>query len=298
MVFFARVKGTVVQFFCGVADIRSAALMLSFALFIISREAGAELLANAEMGAVYDDNLTRAVDREDRKADIAAVARVSIGQHIQPGDSTGLFITANIEDAVYDRYSGLDRREAGLTISMKYKAGLGSYATWISVSGSAAYDDYRESMQSGPLTTLGLQSGKRIAERMFAQAGYTYDDRNARNAAFKTAGSTLSIRGDYLLTESTQLSLGYAVRWGTSVMYEPVEPGGPYGSSEGVVVNTFNTPMEAYPVRTDTRTLSISECTMFDKKWSTVIGIDRHEARAEGNRYPDTLVRAALSYAY
>lgn len=297
MISFACEKGPFAQL-CGVARIRSAALLLFLALFFVSREACAEWFFDTELGAVYDGNLSRAVDKEDRKGDVALQKRVSIGQHIQPGDSTGLTITANIKDAIHDHYSGLDRLEAGLTISMKYKAGLGSYAPWVSIFGSVAYQDYRESMQTGSLASAGFWAGQRFADRVFAQIGYTYDDRHARNEAFTTSGSTLSIKGDYLLTESTQLSLGYAVRWGTSVMYEPVEPGGPYGSSEGVVVNTFNTLMEAYPVRTETQTLSINGCTMFDRKWSMVVGIDRHEARAEGNRYPDTVVRAALSYAY
>ncbi len=106
-------------------------------LFTVTSAAHAEWFTEADIRAVYDDNVNLAANKQNRKSDASLQSSASFGHYSQLADSTGLAVSAEAKYIDFARFGGLDNLEAGLTASIKYKWGLGSYAPWIRVFGSA-----------------------------------------------------------------------------------------------------------------------------------------------------------------
>ena len=276
----------------------SAAALLSFAmLFAVTGTAHAEWFATAEIREVYDDNVNLAVANGDRKSDASLRPSVSFGHYAQLADSTGLTVSAEVKHFNFARFSGLDNLESGLAASLKYKRGLGSYAPWIRVFGSAKYADFREDFRNGDSVRSGLSLGKRIYERVFTQIGYEYDTDSARNSRFDTRNSVVSARFDYLLTESVQTWIGYALSRGIYVIYIPFSGTGP-GNPGAVIVDTFKEPTNVFQIHATTHTLSLGASKAFASHWSADISADFADIYGRGKHYPDSLYKAGIVYAY
>jgi hypothetical protein len=276
---------------------RSAAALLSLAmLFAVTGTSHAEWFADAGIRGVYDDNVNLAANKQDRKGDTSLLSSVSLGYYDQLADSTGLTVSAEAKYSDFFRFGGLDNLESGLTASLKYKRGLGSYAPWIRVFGSASYADFRENIRDTDSVRTGLSLGKRMQERIFTQIGYEYDEGRARNSRFDTRSSVVSARLDYLLTQSAQAWIGYAWSSGMYVIYVPVSrapnvPG-------AVIVDTFKDPANAFRVHATAQALSLGASKALASHWSANIGADFINIYGRGRDYPDSLYKAGIVYAY
>jgi hypothetical protein len=276
----------------------SAAALLSFAvLFAMTSTAHAEWFTDAEVSAVYESNINRAVVGRDRKSDVALMPAVSFGHYAQLADSIGLAVSADLKYTGFARFDGLDHLESGLTAFLKYKWGLGSYAPWVKVFGSGAHMDYREDFRDEELVRSGLLSGKRINERISAQLGYAYESGSARDSRFDTRNSVISAKIDYLLTESVQTWIGYASGRGVYIANLPFAGAAP-SNPRAVIVNTFKEPMGAFQLHADAQILSLGASKALTSHWSADIGADFVDIFGNGRHYPDSLYKADVVYAY
>jgi hypothetical protein len=222
---------------------------------------------------------------------------VSFGYYAQLADSIGLAVSADLKYNGFARFSGLDHLESGLTASLKYKWGLGSYAPWVKVFGSGAHRDYREDFRDEDVVRSGLLSGKRINERISAQIGYAYESGSARDSRFDTRNSVVSAKIEYLLTESVQARIGYASGSGIYIANLPFAGAAP-PIPRAVVVNTFKQPMGAFQLRSTTRILSLGASKALTSHWSADISSDFVDIFGNGRHYPDSLYKADVVYAY
>ena len=274
-----------------------AVAVLFLLIQVHPRCASAEWYTEAELSASHDDNVNLAADKDDRKYDVSETAHVLVGRHIQLGGTTGIEFSAEVKDAVYSRYEGLDHQEAGLTLSVKQKTGMGSFVPWFRVFGSAAYTDYRESPRSGSYVSGGAEAGERLSERLFGQVGYRYETTTARNQVFDSRESIFSVRGRYLLTETSQVFLSYGAGHGSNVLTEGVAPGY-IPSSDEIMIDTFGAPMVTYHVSTRIQTMSAGVVKELDRNWSLSLGFDYYEVHAEGERYPRDMYSGRVVFAY
>lgn len=272
------------------------ALLFSLASLCMASFADAEWFADAELGTVYEDNLSRAFNKSDRESDIAFEPHATVGQHLQLSDPLGLSVTAHLKDSVYGKYYGLNNLAIGVMLSLKYKMGLGSYAPWVKVYGSATYLDYNETDRSGSLWITGFTIGKRINERAGIMADFDYESRKARNSVFNQSGNKVSLKADYLLTDIMMLSFGYAIsRNDIAVSYALL----PYSAySAGDIIYTFNTPMEVERVRATIQTLSADANLAINGNLSVNLGIKHHDISADNHSYPDNIVSISINYSY
>lgn len=275
----------------------ATALLSSAILFAVISPAHAEWFTDAEYSGVYESNVNRAIAVRDRKSDVALMPAVSLGYFAQLAGSIGLTVSADLKYSGFARFSGLDHLESGLTASLKYKWGLGSYAPWVKVFGSGAHIDYREDFRDENLVRGGLVSGKRINERISAQIGYAYESGSARDSRFDTRNGVVSARIDYLLTESVQTWIGYASGSGTYVVNLPFAGAAPF-IPRAVVVDTFKEPMGAFQLHSTARILSFGASEALTSHWSADVSADFVDIFGNGRHYPDSLYKAGIVYAY
>lgn len=275
----------------------AAALVFLAMALAVSTTANAEWFAGAEIREIYDGNVNLAVADKDRKSDTSLLTSVSFGRYFPLAFSTGLSVSAEAKYTNFARFSGLDNFESGLSASLKYKQGLGSYAPWIKIFGSAKYADYREEFRDGNLLRSGLSLGKRIYERVFTQIGYEYDNGSARNSRFGTRSSVVSARVDFLLTETVQAWAGYARSRGIYQIYVPADATRPPVPG-AVVVGTFGGPSNVFQVLASTQVFSLGASMALATHWSADISADLVDIYGRGREYPDTLYKAGIVYTY
>ena len=293
---------SILRGFTGMAQdcclLRTAAALLFLATFSISADAvHADWFPDAELSAVYESNVNNAVAEQDRKSDVALMPVVSFGHYAQLADSTGLAVSADLKYSGFARFSGLDHLETGLSASLKYKWGLGSYAPWVKVFGSGAYSDFREDFRDEALARTGFLSGKRISERIFAELGYAYESGRARDSRFDTRNSVVSAKLEYLLTESVQTWIGYA--WGSGIYIANLPfVGAAPSNPRAVIVNTFEQPMGAFQLRATAQILSLGARKALTNHWSADISVDFIDIYGNTRHYPDSIYKAGVVYSY
>lgn len=278
--------------------LRTAAALLFLATFFIAANAAhADWFPDAELSAVYESNINRAVAEQDRKGDVALMPVVSFGHYAHLADSTGLVVSADVKYSGFVRFSGLDHLETGLSASLKYKWGLGSYAPWVKVFGSGAHSDFREDFRDEVSARTGLLSGKRISERIFAELGYAYESGRARDSRFDTRNSVVSAKLEYLLTESVQTWIGYA--WGSGIYIANLPFVGAVPSNpRAVIVNTFEQPMGAFQLRATAQILSLGARKALTNHWSADISADFLDIYGNTRHYPDSIYKTGVVYSY
>lgn len=273
---------------------RSASVLLFFMtlLLCVTVTAHAEWFADAELGTVFNSNLSRAFDKHNRKGDIAFVPHVLLGQYFQLTDSLGLSLTTDANSSVYTKYDGLNNINAGMAATLKYKHGLGAHAPWLKGYGSLKYFVYRESMRDGAVFTTGLLAGKRLHERLSVQLGYEHQILHARNSLFAQLSDATSVKADFSLSDSLQLMLGYSIKRGDVASYNSPD------EDSGFLANTFNTPMEVYKVRATTHTPSIGLSLALSGHLSADFAAYFNAVHSRDKSYPGNILKAGIHYSY
>ncbi len=265
-------------------------------LFGFTTAAIAEWAVDGGANLVYEDNLSHAYDKGDKKADYSLKPFLSASHYNQLTDNSRFFLTALCEGSLFTKYERLDTISGKMTAGIKQKMGLGGYAPWVTAYGSAGALSSSESIRDSFISTAGFSTGKRLHERIDLQAGYEYEHRAAQNFLYTQNNNKIHLKLDLLLTDSATLSLGYALRRGDIVTYYQDDN---YSPSPGEVrLDTFNTPMTAERVRATTHSLSLTALFALSDNVSVNITGERFETTASGHTYPDDVLRFGISYSY
>lgn len=176
----------------------------------------------------FDDNVSRALSVSDKKADFFYGAAASAGQYLPLTDSASLALTGDFRSDVYTQYGGLNQYSLGATASLKEKFGLGVYAPWVSLSGSARHADYQSAIRDSWFYNVGITLGKRLSEKWDVQLEYSYlrrladrtpatfeyDEKYFSGAVFDQANHGLKLSAAYSCDDKTSLTASYAFRSG------------------------------------------------------------------------------------
>jgi hypothetical protein len=265
-------------------------------LFGFTEAAVAEWTVDGGANLLYENNLSHAYDKADRKADFSVEPFISAGHHYQLTDYSRISLTGECEGDIFTRYERLNTISGKLKASLTYKMGLGGYAPWVTLYGSGGALSSVESIRDSFITTAGLSLGKRLHERIDLQAGYEYEHRAARTFLFTQDNNKIHANLDFLLTATTSLSVGYALRRGDiATYYLDAE----YSPSPGEVrLNTFTTPMTAERLRATTHVFSLTALFALTDNASVSITGERRETVSNGRSYPSDAVRLGVSYSY
>jgi hypothetical protein len=193
-------------------------------LALLCAPAHAEWELGATAGTFYDDNLTRAQENVDKRADGAATANVTGTNFIPLTGSDGVTFTIYGRGELFGRYSGLTNVVVGGTASYRHKFGLGFAAPWASVSVGTSYDHYQQDLRTSTRVDVRAEAGKRFTEQFDASAGVYYERRYDNHGesivpgisgqVFDLAGQGAYVRAGYALTNALYLDAKAGVRRG------------------------------------------------------------------------------------
>jgi hypothetical protein len=178
----------------------------------------------ASAGALYDDNLTRAQNRADRRAASAISATASATNFVPFSGSDGVDLAAYARGELFDLYHGLSNVTIGATAAYRHKFGVGSEAPWAAVSVHAFYDAYRDDLRTGTQVEARTEVGQRFSAQADASASVYYQryyDNHGEpivpgisGKVFDLAGQGLDIRAGYALTDEWYFDARAGVRRG------------------------------------------------------------------------------------
>jgi hypothetical protein len=293
-------------------DRRRAPRSLALAGLLLSAIAmpvHAEWLIDIDAGAFYDDNLTRAQDRVDIRADGAATIAVAARSLIALGgfDTVSWGVDGHAE--AFNRYHGLDSVAIGAAAVYRHKFDLGFDAPWVMAGATAGYHDYNNNLRDGGRFALRAAVGKRFDEAADATLGVFYDRRYARNdepAVPGISGKVFDLRGQgvyatagYVLTEELMLGGTVSVRRGDVV--STTSPGySIYGASSAIAEDTaFGEVLYAYRLRGTTRTASITASWAFsDRSSINLVYFDERTSATDNLDYRSHIVNLTFAYRY
>jgi hypothetical protein len=193
-------------------------------LTVVATPSSAEWLLDADAGALFDSNLTRAPSAPDIRPDWAATFDASAGQFFALTGEDGLALTLNVRGETYDRYKGLNVAAIGASAVYRHKFGLGWGAPWAALAVNGSYDEYRTDLRTGARFDLRAEVGRRFTESIEAVAGVAYDRRFAPHGepevpgisgkAFELTGQSAYFRVAYAIDEAWLLGVDGSIRRG------------------------------------------------------------------------------------
>lgn len=202
----------------------AAGTMLAAALLAGAAPARAEWFYDLRAGALFDDNLTRAQQAADVRADGATTLAASAGWFHALSGAGGVTLALEANTEAYGRFHGLNLLSLGARVAYRHKFGLGFAAPWASVALGAAHDDYRGGVRDSDRLDARLELGQRFTEHFDASLGIALDRRIARNdlpvvpgisgKVFDLRGQGAFARAAYDVDERLQIGARLAVRRG------------------------------------------------------------------------------------
>ena len=273
-----------------------------------------EWFLDTSVALQYNDNLPNASLDQDIKDDTAFEFSLSPGYHSQLSGYTGLTVSADLGVTRQLDYNGLDNIAAGVNAGLRRKFGLGLYAPWARISGSARYHGYDDGQRDGWLFTASVDGGKLLTDRLSIQLGYRYESRRTnesvhipalvanfgiRGDAFDTDAHNLSLNGMYQINQRLSLVLGYTFRTGeiTSTTLRNNEI---FEASDAISVDPVYGPDRfAYRISADTNIFSAGVSLAITNRMSFNVSYAYRDSDAyEDLSYSNNLVRVALLYNY
>lgn len=174
----------------------------------------AGLVADGQAGPVFNDNVSQAERRVDRKDDAAMSFSGSAGGRFQVTSGGSLAIFGTFENLDFREHDGLDRFAPGATVSWRQKTRVGARAPWIQVSGSAAFQEFRDGEREGWLHQAKVRFGWPAGEWVGFIAEGAYLRRAAGATVFDQNAFSLAFRADLAIRGSSAVSISYQVRRG------------------------------------------------------------------------------------
>ena len=274
--------------------------------------ARAEFGFDAAAGFAYDDNLSNALEAEDRKASGAITANVSGGFHEQLGASTGLGLSLLAESATYLRYSGLSNLGLGARAQLRQKFGVGGDVPWASVSAQAIHRNYHYDYRDGWQYDAAATAGKQLGERWTVRGSVRYDRFTADHlqpevlpgistAAYDTSGWSFGAQATFLLTEADLLSFSYTWRNGTVTAVTPPDEEILEYSSAVALDPVFGDmpPLIAYRIQAKSDTLALGWSHSLGQHAAVNVAYAFQRSRADSDLgdYYSNLISISVSYS-
>lgn len=273
-------------------------LAISLALALSS--ARADWRADAETGTLYDSNLSNSDRSADVKDGWAWQSDLRVGNGFQLTRDLRLDLAADLHALVWTQYSGLNNLAPGGSASFRYRFGLGRLAPWAALEDHLAYNFFREDERSGYGNRVSLRGGIGITERLALEAGYTFDESDAREKIWSSRGNSGALHLTFDLTSSLQLAVGYSYRYGDVVSYAlPPRADAAALAGETDSVGTFGQPAyTAYRYKGKTNAVSASLGYILGKNVSLQFNYEFRDTAYRSLEYKNHLVEAKIAFVY
>jgi hypothetical protein len=247
----------------------------------------------------YDDNVSRSNREADERQDVAFRALAHLGRFDQLSDDLRLTLTADFSGEAWERYQDFNNATAAGTASLRYRFGLGAWAPFVRVEGSAGYASFEQSLQDGGRYRSGVTFGKRLTERLSIAASYHFDDNESRVRVFNQQAHHFSLAGSFDLSETTQITAGYELREGEVISYAvPPRPDMVALANALRPVDTFGGNYVAYNLDATTHAFSVGVSQAFTRFLALNLRYERLETSRAHLYYINNIFNASLHASF
>ncbi len=275
-------------------------VVLVVLLTVTMNAARADWRIEAKTGLLYESNLSNSDRASDERDGVAWQSKVRLGNGLQLTRDLRLNLSGDASEQVWARYDDFNNLVAGGTAGLRYRFGLGGKAPWVLVEDHAAYAFFNDDRRSGLENRFRVRGGVGISERLSAEAGYTFDDFEAKKSFFDLCGHSGSIHLTFDATASLQVALGYTYREGDVISYaRPPRPDISAIAAERESITSFGRPLyTAYRLRGSTNAVSASLGYTLTKNASVLVSYEFRHTASGPLEYENHVVEAKFSFAY
>lgn len=278
-----------------------------------------EWLAGSEVSYTFQDNINHAMFDSAEESDQGWNAILSVGRAYQLANNTRFFATAFIDTTVHHDFANLNQLNAGVSLAVRHKFGLGPYQPWIRAVVNSGYIFSRSRIREGYQAIAGIDVGKALHERFDVTLSYRYDYRNSKSArkvganklinasikpgkssdVFDIEGHSVGIQFNALVTQQWALLFAYNYRVGDVVSSN--EPGlvPKINSIVDAIVTEDALPGWAYRADGETHRYSVDANYAFLKGHAAFnLGYEYIESYANSFAYKNNLFRVNINYRF
>lgn len=286
-----------------------ATLLLGLAWLTVHPPAQGEWLFDADAGALYDNNLTRAQESADVRADGAAFLSASAASFLPFNGSDSLTLSADLSGEAYFRFHGLDVIALGGSARYRHKFGMGPDVPWLLAAATVSYDGYQGDVRTGARYALKAELGKRFTESFEGSLGGIYDRRYQRHdepvvpgisgKPFDLSGASAYARASYAFDESLLVGARVSVRRGD--VESTTRPNREIFTASSAIAPdpTFGPNFFAYRLRGTTEAATLTASWALNDRSSFNVGYSAERTRAyDGLEYRNWVATMSLAYRY
>lgn len=150
-----------------------------------------------DAGIMFDDNVTRAKERPDKRSDRTYSANASKGFLFTFNDNARSMVTYSLGGEKFDTYKGLDRAMAGIEADVKYRTSAAfdalTYSAFLQVTG----EQFQSFLRRGYRASAGFSARQQLTDRVGIFGALTYNQRWAKSAVFDNRFSAIRLNADY-----------------------------------------------------------------------------------------------------
>ena len=170
-----------------------------------------------EAAIVWDDNVNRARDADDKLADRVYSLNVGKSAAVPLSEHTRLIATGFGAGDKFVRYPGLDRFTLGGQAELQYRASGEFSAPTFGLQGRLTFDEHAGQLRSGRRYSLALTYRHALTDRIELFGALAANRRKADDAVFDGKDTSVRLNVDYALTHSGVLYVGGEYRDGDLV---------------------------------------------------------------------------------
>ena len=177
-----------------------------------------------EAAIVWDDNVNRARDADDKLADRVYSLNVGKSAAVPLSEHARLIATGFGAGDKFARHPGLDRFTLGGQAELQYRTSGEFSSPTFGLQGRLTFDEHAGQLRSGHRYSLALTYRQALTDRIELFGALAANRRNADNTVFDAKDTSVRLNVDYALTHSGVLYVGGEYRDGDMVSTLPESP--------------------------------------------------------------------------
>lgn len=279
----------------------ASTLLATLALFVASAFtfSSTALAAEVRMNSSWQDNATNAGRDSDRIGALRLSTELSAEQRLALGPDFTFLYGAQLAAESWPRFTGLDRAEAGPTLALRRKFGLGALAPTLTLAACGTLSAARESDRAGPAGNLSLAYAQRLDEANRLVARVELSRLDAHTALFARTGTEATVEFAHDLDTHWRVSLAARWRAGTVLAYAtPPRPDLVALARTRAPSTTFDRSFVAYSLDAHSVALAASLSRALSENVSLNLSYEWRETTRTPLTYLNRLVSLGVAYQF
>lgn len=175
----------------------------------------------ADVGYMFDDNVTRAQEGGNKLADQSLSINLSRPAIFPISDHTRTLLTGTLGAEKFLNHDGLSRLTGSIQGELQYRSSAEFGKPVLALFAKISAEEYQSDQRDGFRYSTGLSLRKTLTDRIRIFGAVAHNERNGKNAVFDNKDNSARINLDYQLKASGTLYLGGEYRKGDIVISAP-----------------------------------------------------------------------------